>query len=166
MEKREAPGPASGLSGESPGGAAKGVPGGIGGVEAHAGPPSGVVLFHGSGTSLHSGGVVTCCPGCSRPSGGAAVLGSGPYQHPARVADLSAGSGTYPDGLNAPFPGTSVCGTCRPRSGCSGVFNSECSPPRSESTLLHSHKPCEDRPRSILKTSTSILMQKSPRAEK
>ncbi|XP_034845366.1 uncharacterized protein LOC118000007 isoform X3 [Mirounga leonina] len=166
MEKQEAPGAAGGLSGESPGGAAEGVPGGIGGVEAHAGPPPGVVLFHGSGTSLHSGGVVTCCPGSSRPSGGAAVLGSGPYQHPARVADLSAGSGTYPDGLNAPFPGTSVCRTCRPRSGCSGVFNSECSPPRSESTLLHSHKPCEDRPRSILKTSTSILMQKSPRAEK
>ncbi|XP_027423337.1 uncharacterized protein LOC113907850 isoform X2 [Zalophus californianus] len=166
MEKQEAPGVAGGLSGESPGGATKGVPGGIGGVEADAGPPSGVVLFHGSGTSLHSGGAVTCCPGSSRPSGGAAVLGSGPNQHPGRVADRSAGSRTYPDGLNASFPGTSVCGTCRSRSGCSGVFNSERSPPRSGSTLLHSHKPCEDRPRSILKTSTSIFMQKSPSAEK
>nr|XP_025720148.1 uncharacterized protein LOC112817280 isoform X3 [Callorhinus ursinus] len=166
MEKQEAPGAAGGLSGESPGGATKGVPGGIGGVEADAGPPSGVVLFHGSGTSLHSGGAVTCCPGSSRPSGGGTVLGSGPNQHPGRVADRSAGSRTYPDGLNASFPGTSVCGTCRSRSGCSGVFNSECSPPRSGSTLLHSHKPCEDRPRSILKTSASIFMQKSPSAEK
>lgn len=166
MEKEKALGAAGGLSGESPGWASKGVPGGVGGVEADAGPPSGVVLCHSSGPSLHAGGVVTCSPGSSRPSGGVAVHGSGPSQHPGEVADLSAGSRTYPDGLNAPFPGTSVSGTCSPESGGSGVYNSECRPPRSGSTCLHPHKPCEDRPRSILKNSTSILMQKSPSAEK
>lgn len=166
MEKQEALGTAGGLSGESPGEASKGVPGGVRGVEADDGPPSGVVLCHSSGPSLHAGGVITCSPGSSRPSGGVAVHGSGPNQHPGEVADLSAGSRTYPDGLNAPFPGTSVSGTCSPGSGGSGVYNSECSPPRSGPTCLHPHKPCEDRPRSILKNSTSILMQKSPSAEK
>ncbi|XP_012915781.1 uncharacterized protein LOC101691438 isoform X3 [Mustela putorius furo] len=59
-----------------------------------------------------------------------------------------------------------VCGTCSPGSGGSGVYSWECSPSRSGSTCLNLHKPCEDWPRSILKTSTTILMQKSLSADK
>ncbi|XP_047562227.1 uncharacterized protein LOC125086802 isoform X5 [Lutra lutra] len=166
MERQEALGAASGLRGESPGAAPKGVPEGVGAGEADAGPPSGVVPSQGSGPSPHSGEIVTCAPGSSRPTGGVAVLGSGPHRHPGEVAGLSAGSGTHPDGLHAPFPEASVCGTCSPGSGGSGVYSWECSPSRSGSTCLNLHKPCEDWPRSILKTSTTILMQKSLSAEK
>lgn len=109
------------------------------------------------------------CPGSSRPTvagGGVAVLDSGPKRHPAEVAGLSAGSGTHPDGLHVPFPEASVCGTCSPRCGGSGVYSRECSPSHSGSTCLNLHKPCEDWPCSVLKTSTTILMQKSLSAEK
>ncbi|XP_039087450.1 uncharacterized protein LOC120231395 isoform X2 [Hyaena hyaena] len=162
MEEPAALGAAGGPSGESPGGATMGVPGGIGGVEADAGPLSSVAPFHGSEPSLHSGGI---SPVSSRPSGEVAVLGSGPHRHPGEVADLGPGSGPYPGGLNAPFPETSVSGTYSLGSEGSGVYNSGRSP-RSESACLHSHKPCEDRPRSILKYNSSILMQKCPIAEK
>ncbi|XP_049493043.1 uncharacterized protein LOC125927053 isoform X2 [Panthera uncia] len=164
MEKPEALGAAGGRSGESPGEATVGVSGGIT-VEADAGPPSSVVPFHGSGPSLHPGGIVTRSPESSRPSGGVAVLGSGPNQHPGEVAHLGTGSGPYPSGLHGPFPETRVYGTYRLGSEGSGAYNSGRSP-RSKSTCLHSHKPCEDRPRSILKSNGSVLMQKSPIAEK
>nr|XP_025861165.1 uncharacterized protein LOC112924830 isoform X3 [Vulpes vulpes] len=166
MEKLEAVGAAGCLGGESPGGASRGALGGVGGVEADAGPPSGAALFHGSEPPLHSGGIVTRSPRVSRPSAGVSVPGSGPSQHPGEVAGLSAGSCPNPDGFNAPFPGTSVSGTCGLESGGSGVYNSGCSPPRSGSTCSHSHKPGEDRPRSILKNSSSILMQKCLHADK
>uniref|UniRef100_A0A8C0Q9R2 Protein phosphatase inhibitor 2 n=1 Tax=Canis lupus familiaris TaxID=9615 RepID=A0A8C0Q9R2_CANLF len=166
MEKPEAVGAAGGLGGESPGGASRGALGGVGGVEADAGPPSGAALFHGSEPPLHSGGIVTRSPRVSRPSARVAVPGSGPSQHPGEVAGLSAGSCPNPDGFNAPFPGTSVSGTCGLGSGGSGVYNSGCSPPRSGSTCSHSHKPGEGRPRSILKNSSSILMQKCLHADK
>ncbi|XP_012915783.1 uncharacterized protein LOC101691438 isoform X5 [Mustela putorius furo] len=166
MERREAPGAAGGLRGESPGAAPKGVPERVGAEAADAGPPSGVVPSQGSGPSPHSGEIVTCASGSSRPTGGVAVLGSGPHWPPGEVASLSAGSGAHPDGLPAPFPEASVCGTCSPGSGGSGVYSWECSPSRSGSTCLNLHKPCEDWPRSILKTSTTILMQKSLSADK
>ncbi|XP_044106189.1 uncharacterized protein LOC122907363 [Neovison vison] len=166
MERREALGAAGGLRGESPGAAPKGVPEGVRTEEADAGPPSGVVPSQGSGPSPHSVEIVTCAPGSSRPTAGVAVLGSGPHRPPGEVASLSAGSGTHPDGLPAPFPEASVCGTCSPGSGGSGVYSWECSPSRSGSTCLNLHKPCEDWPRSILKTSTTILMQKSLSADK
>uniref|UniRef100_A0A8C0RJM6 Protein phosphatase inhibitor 2 n=1 Tax=Canis lupus familiaris TaxID=9615 RepID=A0A8C0RJM6_CANLF len=150
MEKPEAVGAAGGLGGESPGGASRGALGGVGGVEADAGPPSGAALFHGSEPPLHSGGIVTRSPRVSRPSARVAVPGSGPSQHPGEVAGLSAG----------------VSGTCGLGSGGSGVYNSGCSPPRSGSTCSHSHKPGEGRPRSILKNSSSILMQKCLHADK
>ncbi|XP_059235482.1 uncharacterized protein LOC132003770 [Mustela nigripes] len=177
MERREAPGAAGGLRGESPGAAGglrgespgaapKGVPERVGAEAADAGPPSGVVPSQGSGPSPHSGEIVTCASGSSRPTGGVAFLGSGPHWPPGEVASLSAGSGAHPDGLPAPFPEASVCGTCSPGSGGSGVYSWECSPSRSGSTCLNLHKPCEDWPRSILKTSTTILMQKSLSADK
>ncbi|XP_058560852.1 uncharacterized protein LOC131498022 isoform X2 [Neofelis nebulosa] len=164
MEKPEALGAACGRSGESPGEATMGVSGGIT-VEADAGPPSSVGPFYGSGPSLHPGGIVTRSPESSRPSGGVAVLGSGPNQHPGEVAHLGTGSGPYPSGLHGPFPETRVSGTYRLGSEGSGAYNSGRSP-RSKPTCLHSHKPCEDRPRSILKSNGSVLMQKSPIAEK
>ncbi|XP_032178464.1 uncharacterized protein LOC116578352 isoform X5 [Mustela erminea] len=166
MERREASGAAGGLRWESPGAAPKGVPEGVGAEAADTGPPSGVVPSQSSGPSPHSGEIVTCAPGSSRPTGGVAVLGSGPHRPPGEVASLSAGSGAHPDGLPAPFPEASVCGTCSPGSGGSGVYSWECSPSRSGSTCLNLHKPCEDWPRSILKTSTTILMQKSLSADK
>ncbi|XP_039703120.1 arf-GAP with coiled-coil, ANK repeat and PH domain-containing protein 1 isoform X5 [Pteropus medius] len=165
MEKQDSLGAAGGLNREFLGGATRGVPGGIRGVEAGAGLPSGVVLSHGSGHPLHSGGVVIRSPGSSWPSGVIAVLGSGPNQHPGEVAGHSLGSGTYPGGFNTPFPGTSISRTSGLGSEGSGVHNSGCSP-RSGSTCLHHHKPCEDRPRSILKNSSSTLMHKSPTEEK
>ncbi|XP_059936374.1 uncharacterized protein LOC132477890 isoform X2 [Mesoplodon densirostris] len=114
-------------------------------------------MFHGSGPPIHSGGTVIGSPGSSQPSGGTAVLGSGLNRHP--------GSGTHPGGLNPPFPGTSVSGTSNLGSGGPGVYHSGYIP-RSGSTCMHPDKPCEDRPRSILKNSSSTVMHKSPRAER
>ena len=131
--------------------------GGIGGVEAGAGLPSGVAMFHGSGPPIHSEGTVIGSPGSSQPSGGTAVFGSGLNRHP--------GSGTHPGGLNPPFPGTSVSGTSNLGSGGPGVYNSGYIP-HSGSTCMHPDKPCEDRPRSILKNRSSTVMHKSPRAER
>ncbi|XP_059762657.1 uncharacterized protein LOC132354705 isoform X3 [Balaenoptera ricei] len=157
MEKQESLGTARGLDGESPGGPTRGVPRGIGGVEAGAGLPSGVAIFHGSGPPVHSGGTVTGSPGSSQPSGGTAVLSSGLNRHP--------GSGTHPGGLNPPFPGTNVSGTSNLGSGGPGLYNSGYIP-HSGSTCMHPDKPCEDRPRSILKNSSSTVVHKSPRAER
>ncbi|XP_036694133.1 uncharacterized protein LOC118887425 isoform X1 [Balaenoptera musculus] len=157
MEKQESLGTARGLDGESPGGPTRGVPRGIGGVEAGAGLPSGVAIFHGSGPAVHSGGTVIGSPGSSQPSGGTAVLSSGLNRHP--------GSGTHPGGLNPPFPGTNVSGTSNLGSGGPGLYNSGYIP-HSGSTCMHPDKPCEDRPRSILKNSSSTVVHKSPRAER
>ncbi|XP_069459425.1 uncharacterized protein [Ovis canadensis] len=165
MEKQESVGAAGGLNGESPGGGIRGVPGGIGGVESGAGLLSGVTMFHGSGPSTHNGGTIIRSPDSSQPSGGTAVLGTGLNQHPGEVAGHSFGSRTKPDGFNPPFPGTSVSGTFNPGSGASGLYNSA-NITISESTCMRQDRPCEDRPRSILKNSSSITVHKSPRAER
>ncbi|XP_057392090.1 protein phosphatase inhibitor 2-like isoform X2 [Balaenoptera acutorostrata] len=114
-------------------------------------------MFHGSGPPVHSGGTVIGSPGSSQPSGGTAVLSSGLNRHP--------GSGTHPGGLNPPFPGTNVSGTSNLGSGGPGVYNSGYIP-HSGSTCMHPDKPCEDRPRSILKNSSSTVVHKSLRAER
>lgn len=165
MEKQESLGAAGGLNGESPGGGISGVPGGIGGVESGAGLLSGVTMFHGSGPPTHNGGTIIRSLDSSQPSGGTAVLGSGLNQHPGEVAGHSFGSRTQPVGFNPHFPGTSVSGTFNPGSGASGVYNSA-NITLSESTCTRQDRPCEDRPRSILKNSSSIMVHKSPGAEK
>lgn len=76
MEKQGSLRAAGGLNRESPRGAIRGMLGGIRGVEEVARLPSGVVLSHSSGRPGHSGGIVICSPGSSRPSGVAAVHGS------------------------------------------------------------------------------------------
>uniref|UniRef100_A0A8D1VL77 Protein phosphatase inhibitor 2 n=1 Tax=Sus scrofa TaxID=9823 RepID=A0A8D1VL77_PIG len=151
MEKQESLGAAGSLKGASPGGATRDALGGIGGVEGGAGLPPGVIMVHGSGPPAHPGGT--------------AVLDSGLHQHPGEVAGHSHGSGTHPGGFSPPFPGTSVSGTSNLGSGGPGMYNSG-SIPRPGSTCTHPDKPCEDRPRSILKNSSSIMMHKSPRAER
>ncbi|KAG5203519.1 hypothetical protein JEQ12_003102 [Ovis aries] len=122
-------------------------------------------MFHGSGPSTHNGGTIIRSPDSSQPSGGTAVLGTGLNQHPGEVAGHSFGSRTKPDGFNPPFPGTSVSGTFNPGSGASGLYNSA-NITISESTCMRQDRPCEDRPRSILKNSSSITVHKSPRAER
>ncbi|XP_075850233.1 uncharacterized protein LOC142861911 isoform X2 [Microcebus murinus] len=156
MEKPELLGPAGRLNQEAPGEATKGVPGRIREVEAGAGQPSGTVLFHDSGVPLHSGGMIVRSSGSSRPSGG------GPSQHPGDVTGHSLGSSTYHSGLN---PGISVFEAYSTGSGGSGVNSSGCDL-QSGSTCLHPNSSQEDRPRSILKKNSSVLMQKSPTAEK
>uniref|UniRef100_A0A8D0MDX2 Protein phosphatase inhibitor 2 n=1 Tax=Sus scrofa TaxID=9823 RepID=A0A8D0MDX2_PIG len=151
MEKQESLGAAGSLKGASPGGATRDALGGIGGVEGGAGLPPGVIMVHGSGPPAHPWGT--------------AVLDSGLHQHPGEVAGHSHGSGTHPGGFSPPFPGTSVSGTSNLGSGGPGMYNSG-SIPRPGSTCTHPDKPCEDRPRSILKNSSSIMMHKSPRAER
>uniref|UniRef100_A0A8C3VU02 Protein phosphatase inhibitor 2 n=1 Tax=Catagonus wagneri TaxID=51154 RepID=A0A8C3VU02_9CETA len=151
MEKQESVGAAGGLKGESPGGATRDPPGVIRGVEVGAELPPGVIMVHGSEPPAHSGGT--------------AVLDSGLNQHPGEVAGHSLGSGTHPGGFNRPFPGTSVSGTSNLGSGGPGMYNSGYIP-RPGSTCTHPDKLCEDRPRSILKNSSSMMMHKSPRAER
>ncbi|XP_032354533.1 uncharacterized protein LOC106728570 isoform X2 [Camelus ferus] len=148
MEKLESLRAAGGLNGESPGNNI---------VEAGAGLPS-VVVFHGSGPPMHSGGIVTRSPESGQLSEGTEVLGSGLNQHPGEVAGHSLGSGTYPGG-------TSVFGTSNLGFSGPGMYNSE-DIPRSGSTRMYPDKLCEDRPRSILKNSSYAVMYKSPRAER
>nr|XP_031323609.1 uncharacterized protein LOC105103077 isoform X3 [Camelus dromedarius]XP_045380773.1 uncharacterized protein LOC105077574 isoform X3 [Camelus bactrianus] len=148
MEKLESLRAAGGLNGESPGNNR---------VEAGAGLPS-VVVFHGSGPPMHSGGIVTRSPESGQLSEGTEVLGSGLNQHPGEVAGHSLGSGTYPGG-------TSVFGTSNLGFSGPGMYNSE-DIPRSGSTRMYPDKLCEDRPRSILKNSSYAVMYKSPRAER
>lgn len=161
MEKQESRGAAGSLTQESPGGAAREMPGGSSGIEAGSGLPSGVVLSQGFGRS----GILIRSPDSSRHSGVVAVHGSRPNQHPEEVVGHSLASGTYPGGFNPSIPGTCASGTSDFGSKGSGVYNSGCSP-RLGSTSLHLHKPYEDRPRSILKNSNPTLIQKSPSAEK
>uniref|UniRef100_A0A8C9A8F5 Protein phosphatase inhibitor 2-like n=1 Tax=Prolemur simus TaxID=1328070 RepID=A0A8C9A8F5_PROSS len=70
MEQPEALGAAGRLNQKSPGETTRGVPGGVRGVEAGAGQPSGTVLFHDSGVPLHSGSTIVRSSGSSWPSGG------------------------------------------------------------------------------------------------
>ncbi|KAM7068882.1 uncharacterized protein WM277_003635 [Molossus nigricans] len=166
MQKQEFLGAAGGLNRESPGGATSGVPRGSRGIEAGSGLPSGTVLSPDSGLSLHSARIVIRSPtSYSSPSGLVAVHGSSPSQHPGEVVGHSLASSTFPGGFNPPFPGTYVSGTSGFGSKGPGVHNSGCSP-RSGSTCLHPHKPYEDRPRSILKNSSSTSVHKSSSAEK
>ncbi|XP_072796540.1 uncharacterized protein [Vicugna pacos] len=148
MEKLESLRAAGGLNGESPGNNR---------VEAGAGLPS-VVMFHGSGPPMHSGGIVTRSPESGQPSEGTEVLGSGLSQHPGEVAGHSLGSGTY-------TARTSVFGTSNLGFAGPGMYNSE-DIPLSRSTCVYPDKLCEDRPRSILKNSSYAVMYKSPRAER
>lgn len=165
MQKQESLGAAGSLNRESPGGATSRVPGCSRGIEAGSRLPSGVVLSHDSGPSLHSGGIVIRSPSSSSPSGLVAVHGSSPSQHPGELVGHGLASGTFPGGFNPPFPGTYVSGTSGFGSKGPGVHSSGCSP-RSGSTCLYPHKPYEDRPRSILKNSSSTSMHKSPSAER
>ncbi|XP_037663880.1 uncharacterized protein LOC119513085 isoform X2 [Choloepus didactylus] len=171
MQRKEPLGAAGGLKGESPEGATREVPGEIRRAEAGAGLPPGTVLFHGSGPSQYSGRLGTRSTALSRPSGGFAVLGSGPSQPPGGVSGHGLGSGTYPAIINTPCPGTSLSGASNPGSGgseasTSRVYIEGCSP-HTGSICSHSHSTHEDRPRSILKNNNScILMQKRSNVEK
>ncbi|XP_077021875.1 uncharacterized protein LOC143688138 isoform X2 [Tamandua tetradactyla] len=164
---KETLGAAGGLKGESPGGTTQEVPGGIRRAEAGAGLSSGTVLFHGSAPSQHSGSVVTHSPGTSQPSGGVAVLGSGPSQPPGEVAGHGPGSVIYPAVINTHCPGTSLTRASSPWSGGSEEYIEGCSPHSgpicspSRNTITR-----EDRPRSILKNNSCVLMQKCPNVEK
>ncbi|XP_016786912.1 uncharacterized protein LOC107969131 isoform X2 [Pan troglodytes] len=167
MEKVECLGAAGGLNRDSPGGAARGVPAAVTGVEAGAGQPSRVVLFHGSGPHVHSGGSVTHSTGSSCPSGGIVVLGSGPSQHPREAANHSLGSGRNPGGFNIPGPRTSISRASSPGPGgpAGQEVNSPGCSPHSGPTCLNPQNSQQDRPRSILRKNSSNLMQKSPNVE-
>ncbi|XP_027628962.1 uncharacterized protein LOC102482099 isoform X3 [Tupaia chinensis] len=162
MEKPEALGAAGGLRGESPGGSTKGVPGEVR-VEAGPGLSPGVGLFHGSESPMHPGGIAIRSPGSDQTSRGKVTLGSEPSQHLGEVAGRSLGSGTCPGGLNPLCPAPSVTQAPSPGSRGLEMNSSECDP-RSGSTCLHLHNH-EDRPRSILKKTSSISMPK-PSVEK
>lgn len=157
MERQGSLGPARGLNGESPGVVTRGVAGGVRGVEADTRLSPGVASPNGSEPPSHSGGNVVRSPGSSQPNGLS--------QQPGDVAGHNLEFGTSPDVVvNIPCSGTGL-----PRASCAGpggsrVYTSGCGP-HSGSTCLHSG-PCEDRPRSILKDSSSILMQRSPCADK
>ncbi|XP_012982215.2 LOW QUALITY PROTEIN: uncharacterized protein LOC101825815 [Mesocricetus auratus] len=158
MEKPESLASVSGLSAESPRGVPRAVPGGVRGIQTDTGLPSGVALFRGSGPLLHSGGTVIRSPGPIRPSEGVVTLSSGPIPHLAEVAGCSLGPSKFPG------TGTGATRASTPGPGEAKVYSSESSS-HSGSTLLHSQK-YEERPRSILKNSSSILMKKTASAEK
>ncbi|XP_023602299.1 uncharacterized protein LOC102429667 isoform X1 [Myotis lucifugus] len=158
---QESGGAAGSPTPESPGGATREVPGGITAVAAGSGLPSGVVVPQFSGRP----GIVIRSLDSSRRSGVVAAHGSRPRQPPGEVVGHSLASGTHPGGFNAPIPGTYAAGTSDFGSQGSGVHNSECSL-RSGSTSLHPHKPYEDLPHNILKTSNHTLIQKTPSADR
>ncbi|XP_029413374.1 uncharacterized protein LOC103752238 isoform X2 [Nannospalax galili] len=84
------------------------------------------------------------------------TLGSRRSPHLGEVAGL--GSGRSPGGSNPHCPGTSGPRASIPEPREPQVYNSG-------STFLHPYN-CEDRPRSILKNSSSITMKKIPSTEK
>ncbi|XP_048223133.1 uncharacterized protein LOC125366460 isoform X2 [Perognathus longimembris pacificus] len=155
MDKPGSLGAAGGLKGEIPGRAARERPSGGRGVETDAKLAPRVALFPGSGPPLHAGGLVIPCPNPCRPSDGRATLGSWPSQHPGEVVGHSLGASIAPGRANTP----GISGASSPERGglspgCSGHSGSTCS------------NSYEDRPRGILKNSSSTLVQKSPAVEK
>ncbi|CAH6786077.1 2810408A11Rik [Phodopus roborovskii] len=153
MEKPESLASVSGLSAESPRGVPRAVPGGVRGIQTDTGLPSGVALFRGSGPPLHSGGTVIHSPGPIQSSEGVVTLNSGLSPHLGEVAGCSLGSS------KSPCTGTGAIRASTPGPGEPRVYSSESSP-YSGSTLLHCQN-YEERPRSILKNSSSILKKTS-----
>uniref|UniRef100_A0A8D2HM93 Protein phosphatase inhibitor 2-like n=1 Tax=Urocitellus parryii TaxID=9999 RepID=A0A8D2HM93_UROPR len=163
MERQGSLGPTRGFNGESPGVVTRGVAGGVRGVEADTRLPFRVASPNGSEPPSHSGCNVVRSPGSSHPTERVVAPTSELSQQPGEVAGHLEFSPS-PDAVNIPCPGS-----CLPRTSCAGpggsrMYTSGCGL-HSGSTCLHSG-PCEDRPRSILKDSSSILMQKSPCVDK
>uniref|UniRef100_I3N224 Uncharacterized LOC101956874 n=1 Tax=Ictidomys tridecemlineatus TaxID=43179 RepID=I3N224_ICTTR len=144
MERQGSLGPTRGFNGESPGVVTRGVAGGVRGVEADTRLPFRVASPNGSEPPSHSGCNVVRSPGSSHPTERVVAPTSELSQQPGEVAG---------------HPETSCAGP-----GGSRMYTSGCGL-HSGSTCLHSG-PCEDRPRSILKDSSSILMQRSPCVDK
>ncbi|XP_052051141.1 uncharacterized protein LOC127693909 [Apodemus sylvaticus] len=173
MEKPESLAPGSGLSAEPPSGVPRAVPGSVRGIQADTGLPSGVALHRGPGSLTHSGNPVVRSPGPVQPSEGAVTLNPGPAPQLREVASL--GSSTSPSTGNAGIAGTA--GTAG--SGATGVTGansatkaSTTTPGQEEpkvyssETSTHSGSSFTERPRSILKNSSSILIKKPPNSEK
>ncbi|KAG3269851.1 hypothetical protein H1C71_022700 [Ictidomys tridecemlineatus] len=163
MERQGSLGPTRGFNGESPGVVTRGVAGGVRGVEADTRLPFRVASPNGSEPPSHSGCNVVRSPGSSHPTERVVAPTSELSQQPGEVAGHPEFSPS-PDAVNIPCPGS-----CLPRTSCAGpggsrMYTSGCGL-HSGSTCLHSG-PCEDRPRSILKDSSSILMQRSPCVDK
>lgn len=158
MEKPESLASHSSLSAESPRGVSRAVPGGVRGIQTDTELPSGVALFRGSGPLLHSGGTVILSPGPIQRSEGAMTLNSGTSAHLREVAGYSLASS------KSPGTGTGATTASIPGPGDAKVYSSG-SGPHSESTFLHSQN-SEERPRSILKNSSSTLMKKTSSPEK
>ncbi|XP_036053702.1 uncharacterized protein LOC118590024 isoform X1 [Onychomys torridus] len=158
MEKPESLASVSGLSAESPRGVPRAIPGGVRGLQTDTGLPSGAGLFRGSGPVSHSGGTVIRSPGPIRHSEEAVTLSSRPCPQLGEVAGSGLGS-SKPSSTGTGATRASIPGPGEPK-----VYSSESSP-QSGSTLLHSQN-FEERPRSILKNSSSILMKKTSSAEK
>lgn len=150
MEKPESLAPVSGLSAESPGGVSRAVPGSARGMQTDTGLPPGVALLRGPGSLLHSGNPVVRSPGPIQPSEGAVTLNSGPAPQLQEVASL--GSST------SPGTGTGATKASTPGPEEAKVYSSESS--------THSGTSFTERPRSILKNSSSILIKKPPGSEK
>uniref|UniRef100_J3QNJ8 RIKEN cDNA 2810408A11 gene n=1 Tax=Mus musculus TaxID=10090 RepID=J3QNJ8_MOUSE len=149
MEKPESLAPVSGLSAESPGGVSRAVPGSARGMQTDTGLPPGVALLRGPGSLLHSGNPVVRSPGPIQPSEGAVTLNSGPAPQLQEVASL--GSST------SPGTGTGATKASTPGPEEAKVYSSESS--------THSGTSFTERPRSILKNSSSILIKKPPGSE-
>ncbi|XP_038183399.1 uncharacterized protein LOC119812653 [Arvicola amphibius] len=158
MEKPESLASVSGLTAESPREVPRAVPGGGRGIQTDTGMPSGVALFPGSGPLLHSGGTVIRSPGSIQPNEGVVTLSSGPSLHLGEVAGYSLGSSKSP-GTETGATRASIPGPGEPK-----VYRSE-NNPHSGSALLNSQS-CEERPRSILKNSSSFMMKKTSSTEK
>ncbi|XP_041520584.1 uncharacterized protein LOC121456475 isoform X5 [Microtus oregoni] len=158
MEKPESLSSVSGLTAESPRGVPRAVSGGVRGIQTDTGKPSGVALFPGSGPLLHSRGTVIRSPGPIQPSEGVMTLSSRPSLHHGEVAGCSLGSSKSP-GTETGATRASIPGPGEPK-----VSSSENSP-HSGSAPLNSQN-CEERPRSILKNSSSFMMKKTSSTEK
>lgn len=152
MEKPESLAPVSGLSAERPGGVSRAVPGSVRGIQTDPGLPSGVALFRGPGSLLQSENPVVRSPGPIQPSEGAVTLNSGPAPQLREVACLGSNNSTSP-GTGAVATKASTPGPEEAK-----VYSSESS--------TYSGSSFTERPRSILKNSSSILIKKPPGSEK